>query len=81
VEDLAGTGHRFSTTGIRALDMAVRLKYAGIDAPAEPEMEAALDRLIDSIGDHETGYVVPTYTAMLDLLDVLVPGSRREAWK
>jgi UDP-N-acetylmuramyl tripeptide synthase len=82
VEDLAGTGHRYATTGIRALDMAVRLKYAGIDAAwAEPDPAAALERFSAGVAPGSTAYVVPTYTAMLDLLRLLRPDLRRkEAW-
>jgi UDP-N-acetylmuramyl tripeptide synthase len=82
VEDLASTGHQFSTSGIRALDMAVRLKYAGIEAGwAEPDPAAALQRFIDGVPVGRVAYVVPTYTAMLDLLSLLLPDThRREAW-
>jgi UDP-N-acetylmuramyl tripeptide synthase len=81
LEDLAGSGHRFGTTGLRAHDMALRLKYAGIAAWSEPDVATALDRFVDAIPPGGTGYVVPTYTAMLRLLELLLPGtSRREAW-
>ena len=81
VEDLAGTGHRFGTAGLRAFDMALRLKYAGVAAWSEPDFTAALERFLDQIPLGETGYLVPTYTAMLRFLDLLLPGtSKREAW-
>jgi UDP-N-acetylmuramyl tripeptide synthase len=81
VEDLGVTGHRFGTTGIRALDMAVRLKYAGIDAWWDADLRAALDRFIDGVSADETAFIVPTYTAMLSLLDLLLPDThRKEAW-
>lgn len=81
IEDLAGAGHRIATTGIRALDMAVRLKYAGIEAWWESDFGAALDRFIDGVPEGETAYIVPTYTAMLTLLEMLLPGTHRtEAW-
>jgi UDP-N-acetylmuramyl tripeptide synthase len=81
VEDLAGAGHRFGTAGIRAYDMALRLKYAGLEAWSEPDFTAALERFVDQIPLGETGYLVPTYTAMLRFLDRLLPGTaKREAW-
>jgi UDP-N-acetylmuramyl tripeptide synthase len=81
VEDLAGTGHRFGTAGIRAHDMALRLKYAGLDAWSETDFAAALERFLDQVPEGGTGYLVPTYTAMLRFLDMLLPGtSKREAW-
>jgi len=81
VEDLAGTGHRFGTAGLRAYDMAVRLKYAGLDAWSESDFAGALERFVGEVPAGETGYLVPTYTAMLRFLDLLLPGtSKREAW-
>jgi hypothetical protein len=63
------------------LDMGLRLKYAGLAAWSEPDFTAALERFVDQIPPGETGYLVPTYTAMLRFLDLLLPGtSRREAW-
>jgi UDP-N-acetylmuramyl tripeptide synthase len=81
VEDLAGSGHRFGTGGIRAYDMALRLKYAGLEAWSETGFPAALDRFVGGIPEGGTGYLVPTYTAMLRFLDLLRPGTaKREAW-
>jgi len=81
VEDLAGSGHRFGTAGLRAYDMALRLKYAELEAWSEIDFRAALDRFADGIPEGATGYLVPTYTAMLRFLDLLLPGTgKREAW-
>lgn len=82
VEGLAGTGHRFVTSGIRADDMALRLKYAGVTARwSEPDFGVALDRFAAEAGEREPLFVVPTYTAMLSLLELLLPDThRREAW-
>lgn len=81
VEDLAATEHQFGASGIRAADMALRFKYAGIDAWVEPDLEAALDRAIAATAEGGTVHLVPTYTAMLGLLDILMPGaSRAEMW-
>ena len=82
LEDLAGSGHRFGATGIRAHDMALRLKYAGIEAWSDPDTGTALARFVESVPAGEAAYVVPTYTAMLDLLERLLPGTRpTEAWQ
>jgi UDP-N-acetylmuramyl tripeptide synthase len=57
-------------SGTRAGDMAVRLKYAGVD-PAqmrvEPDLARALDAALASLPSGATLYALPTYTAMLDL--------------
>ncbi len=65
-EELAGRGHRLATGGIRATDMSLRLKYAGAPASAtNPNIAAALNQFIEQLPVGGTGYVVPTYTAML----------------
>jgi UDP-N-acetylmuramyl tripeptide synthase len=61
---------RALVSGTRAEDMAVRLKYAGVD-PArivvEPELPHALDLALAALPPGATLYTLPTYTAMLDL--------------
>lgn len=80
-EDLASASHRFGTTGIRAADMALRLKYAGIESWSEPDLRAALARVVATTDPGDEIHVVPTYTAMLGLLDLLLPGiTRSDAW-
>jgi UDP-N-acetylmuramyl tripeptide synthase len=57
-------------SGTRADDMAVRLKYAGVD-PARisvaPELAGALDAALAGLPAGATLTVLPTYTAMLEL--------------
>jgi lipid II isoglutaminyl synthase (glutamine-hydrolysing) len=64
-------------TGSRAHDLAVRLKYAGVDAqPPQTDPAKALDLLIKSTNEGDTAYLLCTYTAMLDLRGELV----RRGW-
>jgi UDP-N-acetylmuramyl tripeptide synthase len=74
-ERLAGRVDRVVVSGTRAGDMAVRLKYAGVEAEritVEPELGRALDRAL-ALGDDDLPlYLLPTYTAMLDLRKELV---------
>lgn len=64
--------------GVRAHDMAVRLKYAEVDnvEPAEPDMGRAIDRLLELTPEGADAYCLCTYTAMLDLRALLV----RRGW-
>ena len=70
IEKLAGTGE-FITSGIRGYDMALRLHYAEIASQTELEPEVALETLLERIPEGGEGYIVPTYTAMLQLRKLL----------
>ena len=58
--------------GIRAKDLAMRLKYAGAD-PEKTQVIQDYERLTDWCASQECPvYILPTYTAMLDLRHVIV---------
>ena len=81
VEALAATPHRFGAGGIRSADMALRFKYAGIEAWSEQDDRRALERLANEATPGEMVYLIPTYTAMLSFLEMLLPGqSPEEVW-
>jgi UDP-N-acetylmuramyl tripeptide synthase len=62
----------FYVSGIRAQDMGVRLKYAELPVRSVlPDRKEALLRALDATPPGETLYVLPTYTAMLELRQVL----------
>jgi lipid II isoglutaminyl synthase (glutamine-hydrolysing) len=75
---------RVVCSGTRAGDAALRLKYAGVDAGAieiVPDVAAGLDRLAELCAGG-TGYVLPTYTAMLELQGVAASrGLARPYWE
>ena len=76
-EQLKGKARLVIPAGVRAHDLAVRLKYAGVEAqPPETEPGKALDALIKRTNEGDTAYVLCTYTAMLDLRAELV----RRGW-
>jgi lipid II isoglutaminyl synthase (glutamine-hydrolysing) len=61
-------------TGLRAEDMAVRLKYAGVERSrilVDNELQRALEQALRAAEPSETVYVLPTYTAMLALREIL----------
>jgi UDP-N-acetylmuramyl tripeptide synthase len=72
-------------SGIRAEDMALRLKYAGMTPEGftvEKDWWRALERGLAHLRDGERLYVLPTYTAMLQLRDLLArKGYVRGFWK
>ncbi|MBA2506427.1 MAG: DUF1727 domain-containing protein [Thermoleophilaceae bacterium] len=79
-ELLAGRVARVTCSGTRAEEMAVRLKYAGIDTVP------AIDRdLLDSLDAAVAGgsgplYALPTYTALLELREGLARRGLAERW-
>jgi UDP-N-acetylmuramyl tripeptide synthase len=69
-EQLAGRVAGALVSGTRAGDMAVRLKYAGVDpgnVVVEPDLARALDLALERLPAGATLYALPTYTAMLEL--------------
>lgn len=69
-ETLAGQEARFTrilVSGVRADDMALRLKYAGFTTD-RIEVIREYDGLLEQVGTDETpAFLMPTYTAMFDL--------------
>jgi UDP-N-acetylmuramyl tripeptide synthase len=75
---------RMVCAGSRAAELAVRLKYAGVD-PARLEVVEALEPALDRALEGEAGrplFVLPTYTALLELRELLARrGEAREYWR
>ncbi len=84
-ELLASRLRRATCSGTRAADLAVRLKYAGVD-PARIHVRTDLaGALAEAAGAPAGGdaplYALPTYTAMLALRELLVArGEASSAW-
>jgi UDP-N-acetylmuramyl tripeptide synthase len=83
-EELASNARRVVCSGTRAPELALRLKYAGL-APNRLEVigpiEQALDRSLAG-GDGRPLYALPTYTALLELRDLLAArGHTRPYWE
>jgi UDP-N-acetylmuramyl tripeptide synthase len=84
-ELLAGRIRRATCSGSRAPELALRLKYAGID-PARIHVQADLSSALREAAadrpDPQTPlYALPTYTAMLALRELLVArGEASSAW-
>jgi UDP-N-acetylmuramyl tripeptide synthase len=60
--------------GLRAEDMAVRLKYAGVETNrirVDNDLQRAIELSLAAAEPGETVYVLPTYTAMLAMRDIL----------
>ena len=79
---LAGKVRSLTVSGNRAWDMALRLKYAGLDTPSEVEEDTAtaLRRALRATPEDGNLYVVPTYTAMLQVRELLARWARQPAF-
>jgi UDP-N-acetylmuramyl tripeptide synthase len=82
-ELLAGRIRRVTCAGTRAAELAVRLKYAGVDPErirVEPALPQALAAASADWTDGESAplplYALPTYTAMLALRELLARAQR-----
>jgi uncharacterized protein (UPF0210 family) len=68
-------------SGTRAEEMALRLKYAGVDA--ELHVERNLGDSLDAALANAAGervYALPTYTALLELRDLLAERGLAKRW-
>jgi lipid II isoglutaminyl synthase (glutamine-hydrolysing) len=72
-------------TGTRAAELGLRLKYGGLDEArivVEPELPAALDRGLSLTPGGRELVVLPTYTAMLELQDIVAErGLAKRYWE
>jgi UDP-N-acetylmuramyl tripeptide synthase len=82
-EVLAPHVRRMTCAGTRAAELALRMKYAGVDTERLYVIDAlpeALDAAL-AAGDGPL-YVLPTYTALLELRDLLAQrGDAEEYWR
>lgn len=65
---------RYYSSGIRAEDMAVRLKYAGVDTTKltlTHDYKTLLEEALYSTPSGSTLFILPTYTAMLQIRKIL----------
>ena len=82
-ELLAGRVRRVTCAGTRAEEMALRLKYAGIEVEiaVERDVGASLDAAVADAGDDGRAlFALPTYTALLELRDLLARRGLARRW-
>jgi lipid II isoglutaminyl synthase (glutamine-hydrolysing) len=74
---------RMTCSGTRAAELALRLKYAGVDAERLEVVEDVADGLDAALaGGDGPLYALPTYTALLELRELLARrGQAREYWR
>ena len=70
-EDILDKKFNIAVSGDRIYDMALRLKYAEQFTHVEPDPSIALDKMVDSLESKETLFILPNYSAMLDIRKIL----------
>ncbi len=81
-ELLRGNVRRVVCSGTRAEELALRFKYAGIEAEMAVERDLA-DSLDGAVAAGEPGrplYALPTYTALIELRDLLSGRGLADRW-
>ena len=80
-ELLAGRAGHVTCSGTRAEEMALRLKYAGFEGPiaVERELGPSLDSAVASANGGRL-FALPTYTALLELRDLLADRGLAGRW-
>lgn len=78
--EVLGGKQSIVVSGSRAFDMALRLKYAGINnVEVLPNLDAALTSFTQQV-ESGGGYIVPTYTALLELQKYLHKHDKKGKW-
>ena len=82
-EVLAPHVRRMTCSGTRAAELALRMKYAGVEPERLHVVEALPDALDAALADGEGPlFALPTYTALLELRELLARrGQAREYWR
>jgi UDP-N-acetylmuramyl tripeptide synthase len=85
-ELLAGEGASIATAGIRGSDMANRLKYAGVNEdrikPLGEDLSKAVESFVEQVPEGGSGYILPTYTAMLAIRQAFADlGAVEQFWE
>jgi UDP-N-acetylmuramyl tripeptide synthase len=82
-ELLDGRIRRVACSGTRAEEMALRLKYAGMNGTeisVERELDRSLDAALAAAPEGGRLYALPTYTALLELRDLLARRGLAKRW-
>jgi len=83
-EDLSDYKGKIIVGGSRAYDMALRLKYAGLNGISiEPDESKLLEKIQKNSSKRSKVFMLPTYTAMLSVRSKIVAGDEKakEYWQ
>ena len=82
LEALEPVGAWVWSAGVRGADMALRLHYAGVASGVADTVELGVSELVKQTPEGGTAFILPTYTAMLELRKYLATQTKlEEVWK
>lgn len=70
-EDIISNETNITVSGDRVYDMALRLKYAQLFTHVESDLRNSIDKMIENLSKEETLYILPNYSAMLEVRKIL----------
>ena len=81
-ELLVDSVRHFTASGTRAAELALRMKYAGLDPDRDHGRRQRSSRASTTRSRTGDGplYVIPTYTALLELREILTRRGQAEAY-
>ncbi len=71
LEEILTKDMNIGVTGNRMLDMSLRIKYSEFFAHHNTNTQILLDNMVNSLDSDETLYILPNYSAMLDIRKIL----------
>lgn len=72
IERLIDETFNVGISGDRCFDMGLRVKYAGVFTHIEKDLKKSIDSMVDSLETGEELYILPNYSAMLDVRKILL---------
>ncbi|EKD86169.1 MAG: hypothetical protein ACD_37C00434G0001 [uncultured bacterium] len=70
-EEILNKEFNVGVSGDRVYDMALRLKYAEQFTHIDPDPKVMLNKMVEALKSDETLYILPNYSAMLDIRKIL----------
>lgn len=70
-EELLNKNMHIGVSGDRGQEMSLRLKYTQIFAHNYNDPQVAIDKMVEELKEDETLYILPNYSAMLDIRKII----------
>lgn len=71
-EEILTNNFNIGVSGDRIYDMSLRLKYASFYTHFEKNQKELLDKMVNNLEQGETLYILPNYSAMLEIRKILL---------